>query len=146
MASAPNEKDLYPEPSNPHTKQAPPTATTFQNNKTSSKLFHKEKARHSKNKAKYETDAVLPTMIRSPTIPEGEMFTGDSAMASNPSLRATAAYGNTRVMSPTDLPVEIQSRLSTPVQAGRVNGPMVTGGLRRDSSLIPIDQKMPGAD
>ena len=55
---------------------------------------------------------------------------------------ATAAYGNTKPMSPTDM----EFRIDSPVAADRPNGPMVTSLLRRDSLHIPVDSKMPGTE
>jgi len=65
-----------------------------------------------------------------------------SSRTSTPLSISTAAYGNTKPMSPTDFDFEVASNVSL----NRPNGPMLTTNLRRDSLHIPVDCKMPGAE
>ena len=55
---------------------------------------------------------------------------------------STIAYGNTRMVSPTDFTMSLDS----PVSPGRPNGPMLSTLLRKESLVIPTDHKMPGAE
>lgn len=55
---------------------------------------------------------------------------------------AMNAYGNTRVMSPSDCELRVES----PVAPNRPNGPMLSTNTRRESEFIPVDCKMPGAE